>query len=107
MNAAAKLDPKRIRDLIRQPHDALFRALISDPVRADALIRDHAPDSLRSRMEGVRARPGIAAAVSPLLGQTFPDGVFEFGGSAGRPDLTVACEHKRDPKCRLPELTQF
>ena len=98
MNAAAKLDPKRIRDLIRQPHDALFRALISDPERADALIRDHAPDSLRSRMEGVRARPGIAAAVSPLLGQTFPDGVFEFGGSAGRPDLAVACEHKRDPK---------
>ena len=98
MNAAAKLDPKRIRDLIRQPHDALFRMLISDPERVDALIRDHAPDSLRYRMEGVQARPGIAAAVSPLLEQTFPDGEVEFGGRAGRPDLAVACEYKRDPK---------
>ena len=98
MNAAAKLDPKRIRDLIRQPHDALFRALITDPERADALIRDHAPNSLRSRLVSVQAPPGIAAAVSPLLGQTFPDAVFEFVGSAGRPDLAVAFEHKRDPK---------
>ena len=53
------LDPERIRALIDKPHDALFRALISDPARADALIREHFPTPLRHLLGDTRARPGF------------------------------------------------
>ena len=96
MPAMDKLDTARIHDIIRQPHDALFRELIRDPERADVLIREHFPDTLRHLLNGARARHGVAASVSPLLEQAFPDGVFEFGGSPGRPGLALVMEHSRN-----------
>ena len=61
------LDPERIRALIDRPHDALFRALISDPARADALIRKHFPAPLRHLLGDTRARPGFVGQVDAHL----------------------------------------
>ena len=92
------LDPERVRALIDKPHDALFRALISDPARADALIRAHFPAPLRHLLEDTRARPGFVGQVDAHLRQAFADGVFELGGCPGMPKLVVPTEHKRAPR---------
>ena len=86
-----------LRELAAHPHDALFRTLISDPRRADALIRDHFPDSIGQLLTGSPARPGATGFAGPDLGQFFVDGLFEFGGLPGRPALVVVMEHKRTP----------
>ncbi len=96
---------KWIRSLTSRPHDALFRALVSDTRRADTLIRDHFPDELRHLLKDVQARPTAGSHVNRLLKQSWPDAVFEYGGSPGRPDLLVILEHLR--AVRLRELEKL
>ena len=94
MQPTPVLDPERIRELVATPHDALFRGLISDAARADALIREHFPERLKCRLAGGPARQGMVGQVDSLLRQTFPDGVFMFGGSPGKPETVVITEAK-------------
>ena len=109
MQASPILHPERIRELIATPHDALFRALISNAARADALIRENFPGPLMHHLNGGPARPGFVGQVDPLLRQSYPDGVFEFGGSPGEPGAVVILEHlhtvRRDVVRRLAEYT--
>ena len=95
MQATGRLDRRTIRDIINNPHDALFRGLISDDLRAHALIRDHLPGSIFGIPARGVVRQVSLAFVDGFLRQSFADGVFEIGGTPGKPERAAILEHKR------------
>ena len=95
MKATPDLDPMQIRNLFSAPHATLFRALIAEPAEADALVRDSFPASLGYLLRARTARPCSVDLRGGYLQAKFLDGVLEFGGSRGRPDLVVLVRHVR------------
>ena len=93
MQAMTGLPPADIREFTRNPHDALFRALIRDETRVRPLLRENLPAELLHLLEGRDVRTVNTAFVDGLLRQTFADGVFEIGGHPGRPDVVALIEH--------------
>ena len=86
----------------RQIHDAFFRAICSDPARADALIRAHWPPALRWLLQGEPARPADSVLVLGNLGQLRADGVFLVGGEGRRARAATILEGKSTVDFRTP-----
>ncbi len=76
-------------DIDRQLHDACYRAMVSDPAHANAVVRAHWPRQLRWTLEGATARPFDSALVQSALRQRWTDSLcLVGGGAAGQPRLS-------------------
>ena len=89
----------------RQFHDAFFRAICCDPVRADALTRAHWPPVLRWLLQGGPARPADSVLVRGCLGQLGADGVFLVGGEGRKAKAAAILEGKSVVVFRTPGQT--
>ena len=89
----------------RHVHDAFFRLMLSDPVRADAVLRTHWPNPLRSLLKGQPARPLDSALVRQNLQQFRTDSLFLIGGTGNRANAAVIPEQKFRPEKRTPRQT--
>ncbi len=85
------------------PHDALFRALVSDPGRAAALLRDHLPERIAGLLAETPPRPVDGTFVDGDLRESRSDMLFEVELASGDPGLVyVLAEHKSHPDPGLP-----
>ncbi len=68
------------------PHDALFRALLADPGRAETLVREYLPPAVAAELSDAPIRRVDASFVDAVLRQSHSDRLFEArlkGGGAG------------------------
>ena len=86
----------------RQVHDAFFRSMLSDPARAEALIRTHWPKRIRWMLEGERPRSIDSALVRSNLTQRRTDSLFLVGGRDQQPNAMFFPEHKFRAESRTP-----
>ena len=86
----------------RQVHDAFFRSMLSDPARAEALIRTHWPKQLRWMLEGEQPRSIDSALVRSNLTQRRTDSLFLVGGRDQQPNAMFFPEHKFRAESRTP-----
>ena len=85
------------------PHDALFRALVSDPGRASALLRDHLPARIAARLAETPPRPLHGSFVDEALRSSQSDMLFEVDLASGGPAFVyLLVEHKSRPDPGLP-----
>ena len=80
------------------PHDALFRALLGNPGRADTLIREYLPPAVAAELSDAPIRPVDTSFVDVVLHQSHSDRLFEArlrGGGAAF--IYVLLEHKAEP----------
>ena len=85
------------------PHDALFRALLADPGRADTLLREYLPPAVVAELSKAPIRPVDASFVDAVLHQSHSDRLFEAplkGG--GIAYVYVLLEHKAAPDPGTP-----
>ena len=80
------------------PHDALFRALLADPDRADTLVREYLPPAVAAELADAPIQRVDASFVDTVLHQSHCDRLFEArlkgGGTAF---VYVLLEHKATP----------
>ena len=85
------------------PHDALFRALLADPGRAETLVREYLPPAVAAELSDAPIRLVDASFVDAVLHQSHSDRLFEArlkdGGSAF---VYVLLEHKAAPDPGTP-----
>ena len=82
-----------IEDIGRHLHDAFFRAMLADLVRADAVVRTHWPRQLRWLLDGAPVRPAHSQLVRCDLRQLRTDALFLVGGEGCRPGALFLSEH--------------
>ena len=83
------------RSVPATPHDSLFRALVSDPGRAAALIRDHLPDRIVGLLSEAPPVPVDASFVDDALRGSQSDMLFKVELASGGPAFVyVLVEHK-------------
>ena len=97
-------DPEPMPDLPpATPHDALFRALLADPGRADTLVREYLPPAVAAELADAPIRPVDTSFVDAVLHQSHSDRLFEArlkgGGTAF---VYVLLEHKAEPDPGTP-----
>ena len=97
-------DPEPMPDLPpAAPHDALFRALLADPGRAETLVREYLPPSVAAELSDAPIRPVDASFVDAVLHRSHSDRLFEArlkgGGTAF---VYVLLEHKAAPDPGTP-----
>ena len=102
------LDPEPMPDLPpAAPHDALFRALLADPGRAETLVREYLPPAVAAELSDAPIRLVDASFVDAVLHRSHSDRLFEArlkdGGTAF---VYVLLEHKasHDPGTPLQML---
>ncbi len=80
------------------PHDALFRALLADPGRAETLVREYLPAAVAAELSDASIRLVDASFVDAVLHRSYSDRLFEArlkgGGTAY---VYVLLEHKAEP----------
>ncbi len=80
------------------PHDALFRAVLSDPVRARTFLRDHLPNEIAGLLADRPPRILDGSFVDEALRGSQSDLLMEVETAAGRPAFIYALlEHKSYP----------
>ena len=80
------------------PHDALVRALLEDPARAQALIRDHLPNDLAALVSGAPPEILDGSYVDDSLRGSQSDLLMKVTLRSGKPTfLYVLVEHKSTP----------
>ena len=85
------------------PHDALFRALLADPGRADTLIREYLPPAVAAELSDAPIRPVDESFVDAVLHQSHSDRLFEASlKGGGIAFVYVLLEHKAEPDPRTP-----
>ena len=88
-----------------QPHDALFRALVDEPARADLLIREYLPPDIAALLADEPVRAVEGSFIDPgTLAASRSDRLFEARLEDGRGVLLyVVLEHKSraDPDTAL------
>ena len=85
------------------PHDALFRALVDDPAAAGALLRDHLPAEIATRLADAPPVLEDASFVDDELRATRGDRLYRVALADGRPAYVhVLLEHKSAPDPRTP-----
>ena len=89
-------------DIGRQVHDAFFRAMFSDPARAEALICTHWPRQLCWMLNGEGPRPVDSGLVRGDLSQRRTDSLYLVGGQGQRPKAVFVPEHKFRVESRTP-----
>ena len=91
------------RGISATPHDGLFRALVSDPGRAAALIRDHLPDRIVGLLADAPPVPLDASFVDAALRSSQSDMLFKVELASGGPAYVyVLVEHKSYPDPGTP-----
>ena len=75
------------RSVPATPHDNLFRALVSDPGRAAALIRDHLPNRITGLLSETPPVPLDGSFVDEALRGSQSDMLFEVELASGGPAL--------------------
>ena len=88
------LDLPAIEAIGRNVHDAFFRAMLSDPARAEAVIRTHWPRQLHWMLKGESPRHVDSGLVRGDLSQRRTDSLFLVGGQGQRPRALFVPEHK-------------
>ena len=73
------------RSVPATPHDNLFRALVSDPGRAAALIRDHLPNRITGLLADAMPVPLDGSFVDEALRGSQSDMLFEVELASGGP----------------------
>ena len=85
------------------PHDALFRALLGNPGRADTLLREYLPPAVAAELSDAPICPVDTSFVDAVLHQSHSDRLFEArlkgGGTAF---IYVLPEHKAAPDPGTP-----
>ena len=85
------------------PHDALFRALLADPGRAETLVREYLPRAVAAELSDAPIRLVDASFVDAVLHQSHSDRLFRArlkdGGIAF---IYVLLEHKAAPDPGTP-----
>ncbi len=77
------------------PRDSLFRALVSDPGRAAALIRDHLPNRITGLLTDAMPVPPDGSFVDEALRGSRSDMLFKVELASGGPAFVyVLAEHK-------------
>ncbi len=77
------------------PHDSLFRALVSDPGRAAALIRGHLPNRITGLLTDAMPVPLDGSFVDEALRGSQSDMLFKVELASGGPAFVyVLAEHK-------------
>jgi predicted transposase YdaD len=85
------------------PHDNLFRALLEDPQRARALLRDYLPAELTAQLADVPPEPMAGSFVDDALRGSQSDRLFRVQLVSGRPAyIYTLLEHKSAPDARTP-----
>ncbi len=85
------------------PHDGLFRALVSDPGRAAALIRDHLPNRIVGLLADTPPVPLDGGFVDEALRGSQSDMLFKVELATGGPAFVYALvEHKSYPDPGTP-----
>ncbi|WP_170565323.1 Rpn family recombination-promoting nuclease/putative transposase [Ruegeria atlantica] len=85
------------------PHDVLFRALLSDPDRAAAFLRDHLPNAIAGRLAATPPKLMDGTFVDEALRSSQSDLLFEVRLTSGAPAyLYVLAEHKSVPDPAAP-----
>jgi len=80
------------------PHDALFRALVADPGRAQALLRDHLPVGIAKRLADKPPKIVEGTFVDETLRGSQSDLLMEVETKSGNPAFVhVLVEHKSAP----------
>ena len=77
------------------PHDSLFRALLSDPERAAAFLRDHLPNDVAGLLDDAPPVPLEGSFVDETLARSQSDLLFRVRLKSGRDAFVyVLIEHK-------------
>ncbi len=85
------------------PHDRLFRALLDDPERARALLRDHLPSAIAAELAAAPPEPVPGSFVDAALQGSQSDRLFRVWLRDGTPAYIYALlEHKSTPDPRTP-----
>jgi predicted transposase/invertase (TIGR01784 family) len=85
------------------PHDSLFRALLEDPQRARALIRDYLPAEITAQLADASPEPMEGSFVDDALRGSQSDRLFRVQLVSGRPAyIYTLLEHKSAPDTRTP-----
>jgi len=85
------------------PHDQLFRALLDDPGRARALVRDYLPPAIAARLADRALTLVDASFIDPTLRGSQSDRLFKAHLTDGRPAFVYTLlEHKSQPDPRTP-----
>lgn len=80
------------------PHDALFKALLSDPQRAGAFLRDHLPNEIAGRLSAALPALVDGSYVDEALRDTRSDLLFRVELTSGEAAFVfVLIEHKSAP----------
>ena len=85
------------------PHDKLFRALLGDPERARAFLRDHLPNSIVAQLADTLPEIIEGSFVDEALAGSQSDLLLKVELANGEPGLVfVLAEHKSSPDPGLP-----
>jgi len=85
------------------PHDRLFRALLDDPERARALLREYLPHPVAANLADTRPEPIAGSFVDAALQGSQSDRLFRVHLRDGTPAYIYALlEHKSTPDPRTP-----
>ncbi len=83
---------------LRQPHDALFRAMLADPQRADSILRAHLDPQLLRMLAAEPPQPLDGSFVDESLRASCSDKLLRVRLRGGKPGfLYVLVEHKSWP----------
>ena len=80
----------RRRGVTPTPHDALFRAFVADPGRAQALLRDHLPNEIAGRLADRPPKILDGSFVDEALRGSQSDLLMEVETAAGQPAFVYA-----------------
>ena len=88
---------------VPSPHDAMFRALLSDKKRAAAFLRDHLPNEIAGLLSPHPPVLQDGSFVDEALRSSQSDLLFEVQlSSGGRAYVYVLVEHKSYPDIATP-----
>ncbi len=85
------------------PHDKLFRALLDDPARARALLRDHLPEAVVAELADAPPEPVEGTFIDQALRGSQSDRLFRVALKDGDDAyIYTLLEHKSTPDPRTP-----
>ena len=92
-----------VESVVRRPHDALFEALLSNPVHAQALMRKCLPDRITSKLADKAPEILDSSHIGKDLRSTGSDILLksELASSEGTGYVITVCKHESYPDRNL------